>query len=75
MCVWAQHTSRVICKAFTLHSVNTKINLAGLENTATGVIIFLALTNNGEVDKTNSNLGAIYVQDKRTQEIADRKGY
>lgn len=48
MCVCARYTLQVIRKAFTLHTVNTKINFTGLDNIATGVIILLTLTNNGE---------------------------
>lgn len=64
MCVCARYTLQVIRKAFTLHTVNTKINFTGLDNIATGVIILLTLTNNGEVDKIKSNLSAVYIQDK-----------
>lgn len=69
ICTWAKYKLRVTCKAFTLHSVNAKINFAAIENIATGVIIFLALTNNGKVDKTNSNLGALYIQDKEHEKL------
>lgn len=59
------HTTSVI----TLHSVNTKMNFAGLENIATGVIMLLVLTNNGKVSKTNSNLGDICIQDKEHEKL------
>lgn len=52
-----------------MHSVNTKINFAGLENVVTGAIILLTLRNNGKVDKTNSNLRAIYIQDKEQEKL------
>lgn len=52
-----------------MHSVNTKINFAGLENIVTGAIILPTLRNNGKVDKTNSNLRAIYIQDKEQEKL------
>lgn len=69
MRVWAQYTLQVTHIAFTVYRVNTKINLASLENIATSVIILLALTNNGKIGKTNSNLGAIYIQDKEHEKL------
>lgn len=69
MRVWAQYTLQVTHIAFTVYMVNTKINLASLENIATSVIILLALTNNGKIGKTNSNLGAIYIQDKEHEKL------
>lgn len=63
------HNIRVTHIAFTLYRVNIKINLASLENIATSLTKLLALTNNGKIGKTNSNLGAIYIQDKEHEKL------